>query len=1091
MGKIFKLFLLLVLAGFQVKAQAWLPGYNYRKKITINKALVSGNVNLEHFQLLVALEDPDLRYVAANCVENKLSGTRGRDFAFTLVSDPQTPLSYQLDEYVAASGKLLSWVRLPSLSAAGTSSPATQIYLYYGSNNIHFPQAAAAQLTWNNDQNRIWHMSAEMPGAPVVNAASSIAAEVLRPGRNITNSSYVPGKVGGAIYLNGSNQQLSSGKIISTNFFISFWIKFSATNREQVILSTDSAGFGGYVLKVDATGRLLQEIRTNSSTSSRSSTLVMVPERWYHVASQFYEGRRDIYIDGKSNVAGVGGVGLKQGGSLVVGSSKVQDKYFGGTIDELRIQTINPNSDFIMTSYVNQRDPAAFYVVSAEEANAVKVNTGMVFSNVVNDSWAEPGNWNAKEVPGNDEQVILAPGAKLEGGMPAGLSLNKLTLSTNAAMSVDQHVEVLCNTTLEAGARLSVRAGFFLQLDGALKNDGVLESVPDATSGGLRFSGPALQRIWGAGHIAVQELVLDRVGKSAITQLEQPVSVFNHVQPVMGMLNANGNLTLKHTGSVRQAFLGPIAVPTQASISGEVVVEQYVSGGFPSPATARGWRLWSSPVYHGTGLPLSYHLYDFKSALFITGPGGARNGFDDSPQNGHTIYIHNQSVSGSLSQKYSGVPAMHSTVDVGSGIYVFSRGDRQVPDAYVKQIQTAPFQSPGSYTIQHKGLLFQGRLQLELQNRNFGEAGDGFHLLGNPYAAVINWSELQKENLSPYVWKFNPLNNAYDVTDDPKTRISAGEGFFVKVLNGHPRGSLGFSESAKLSSSGTLLNRDAAVAPVVLGGTTVERPVLNKTLARSDSGRSEDLAHPVAGTTADSRIEIVLARDVFEQQYTLVLSPSGNDGVDDQDATALGTGYVSISGLAGSGGGIKLSVDTREKPGRRVLELPLYVKGYATGKYQLRISGLQTLEPGTEFILVDQYLHSRKVLADDQVYEFELNTDVAESFGEHRFVLMIKPVLLQATTEPARPASDFEVIIYPNPFRESFALKLPPVEPFRMEMRLRNLMGQMVLRRNFGLVNGAEVLEVDAAGLGSGTYLLELVNLDSRQPLKTSKIIKR
>src|SRR5690606_8571087 len=107
--------------------------------------------------------------------------------------------------------------------------------------------------------------------------------------------------------------------------------------------------------------------------------------------------------------------------------------------------------------------------------------------------------------------------------------------------------------------------------------------------------------------------------------------------------------------------------------------------------------------------------------------------------------------------------------------------------------------NPESYIILHKGLLFQGDLQLQLQNRNMGEAGDGFNLLGNPYAATISWAALQKENLSPYVWKFNPLNNAYDVSSDPNTSIAAGEGFFVKVLSGHNSGSLRFTEAAKRS----------------------------------------------------------------------------------------------------------------------------------------------------------------------------------------------------------------------------------------------------------------------------------------------------
>lgn len=1061
MAKICKLFLLLVFTGFQVSAQAWLPGYNYRKKITIHKEFVAGAVNLENFPLLVALEDPDLRYVAGDCSGNKISGSKGRDFAFTLVTAAATPLSYQLDHYEAASGKLLSWVRLPSLAAAGTATAATEIYLYYGSNNIHFPNAAAAQFTWNNDQDRIWHMNAAPSGVPIENAARSVAAEALRPSNNITASNYVFGKIGSAIQLNGSNQQLSAGKINSTNFFMSCWIKFTAVNREQVILSTDSAAFGGYVLKLEASGRLSQETRTNSSTSVKLSTLIMVPNRWYHLTSQSYQGRRDIYIDGVNYAVGLGSFASKLGGSLVVGSSKVQDKYFGGIIDELRIQTFNASPEWIMTNYINQRDPAAFYAVSAEESNVELLRTGMVFSNVLNQSWAEPSNWSSKEVPENYEQVIIGPGAKLRDGIPEGLSLNRLTLERDAIMLLEQPMEVLCDSRLDSGARLSINEGAYLQLDASLINHGLLESNAEAQSGGLRFAGAASQFVSGSGHIAVQELLLDKASTSAVLKLEQPVDVFGYVQTKMGVLNSNGHLTLKHTGTAKQGFLWPISTPPEAAVIGEVNVEQHVAGAFPAPATARGWRLWSSPVYHGSGAGLSYyHLFDLKAALFVTGPGGMRNDFDDSPQNGHTIYTHNQALTGTLSQKYSGIPEMNTTVDVGRGIYVFSRGDRLVPDAYARQVQTAPFESPGSYTIKHKGLLFQESLHLELQNRNMGEPGDGFHLLGNPYAAVLSWSDLQRENLSPYVWKFNPLNNAYDVTDDPNTRIKAAEGFFVKVLNGQGRGSIDFSP------------RHA-----------------DETISARSNRRLATVEHHATQHAADGKIRVVLAREAFEQQYTLVLSTLGNNDVDDRDATALGVGYVSIAGLAGAE--TKLSVDTRAKPDRRLLEVPLYVKGYVTGKYQLRISGIGTLEAGTMLILADRYLRTQKVLSEDQVYEFDLNTAVAESFGEHRFVLMLKPSKLELQPETDTAGEELEVLIYPNPFYSSFELKLPGIVRFRMELRLRDLMGRLLLRRNFGWLNGAEVLQVDTPGIGSGLYLVELINLDTNRPVKTSRIIKR
>ncbi len=731
--------LLFTFTGFQLYAQAWLPGYNYRKKITVNKAMVDGAVDLQNFQLLVALEDPDLRYVASACQDNKISGSKGGDFAFTLVSAPQTPLHFQLDDYVADIGKLVSWIRIPALAAAGSRTPATEIYLYYGSNTIHFPESPAAQLSWNNDQDRVWHMNVQQAGSSIGNAASSVPEERLQPGTHMDASNYVSGKIGSAILLNGTNQYLTSGKVNSTNFFISCWVKFTATGREQIIVSSDSAGQGGFVLKINAQGRMVQETRANNTITSRTANLIMVPDRWYHLVSQSFQGRREFYINGESYVVGLGNVGLKAGGAVLVGASKLQDRYFGGIIDELRIQTINPGKDWITTSYVNQLAPAAFYQVTAEESNAEIVPTGMVFSNVLNDLWTEPANWSSGEVPGDFEQVILQQGSKAKLHGLAGLTLNKLSLEVGATLAVDQELEVLCEATLLEEAKIIIGNGSQLQLDAGLLNHGLLASADDAVSGGLLFSGAALQLLRGNGRIAVEQLVLDKASSAAVLELRQAVSVSSYVRATMGVLNANGHLTLKNSGPSKQAFLWPMGNPGDAAVHAEVTVEQYVPGGYPAPATARGWRLQSSPVYHGSAAAAAYyHLYDWKAAMFVTGPGGSGNGFDDSPQHGHTIYTHNQAVPGSLSQKYSGIASMNASVDLGKGVYVFSRGDRLVPDAYARQIQTAAFESPGAYVIRHKGLLFQGAMEVQVHSRSMGESGDGFNLLGNPYASDLS-----------------------------------------------------------------------------------------------------------------------------------------------------------------------------------------------------------------------------------------------------------------------------------------------------------------------------------------------------------------
>ena len=1072
--------LLFVFTGLLVQAQAWLPGYNYRKKITINKSLVNGKVDLQNFQLLVALEDPDLRYITGDCRLNKISGSKGRDFAFTLVSTPQTALNFQLDQYEASTGRLLSWVRLPSIAAAESTTAPTELYLYYGSNTIHFPSGIAAQSTWESDVYGAWHLNAEASGATLLNGRTSVAAERLKPSPSMNSSNFVTGKIGTAISLNGMDQHLTAGRLRDVGFYVSCWIKLRSTTKEQVIMSTDSASYGGFVLKVTEEGKLMLETRINNTITPVLSKTVLLVDRWYHVGGSFGSSKREVFIDGSRETGTVGGTTVRVGGTIVVGAHKDGSSHFNGLMDELRVQTNVPSNEWMLTSYNNQKDPSAFYAVSPEQSNTTLIPTGMVFTAVQSESWGDAANWNSGEVPGDLEQVIVKSGSKAVLSAAAALVLNKLTLEANSTLELRRDLKVLCTTELANGSVLDIGDGNQLQLDGLLQNNGRLASALNASSGGLRFSGSlSPQLVSGTGSLSVQQLLINKATAASMVVLEQPVAVFNYVRPVLGILSSNGFLTLKHAGVARQAFLWPVLVPAQASVQGEVNVEQYVSGNFPSPATARGWRLLSTPVYHGAaaGIPY-YHLQDYKAAMFVTGPGGVINGFDSSPQNGHTIYTHDQSINGPLSQKYQGIPTMNATLNVGKGIYAFSRGSRLVPDAYVKQIQTGPFQGPEAYIINHKGLLFQGSLEVALQNRNRAESGDGFNLVGNPYAATIRWGELQKTHLSPYIWKFNPLNNAYDVSNDPETPIHLGEGFFVKVLAGQGAGSISFGEAAKVTSA---MQTSAAA-----GSADASLKVVAAAPGRS--GASLSLYESKAAAV---RIRLSLVKDVFEQNAMLVLQDDGNDEVDDGDAVALGSGYVSISSIGSDGS--RLSVDTRQLPLRRKLEVPLYVKGFASGKYELRIAGLSTVEAGSEMILEDHYLQLRRVVAADQIYAFEMNTAVPGSFGEGRFSIVFQPKAQHlAAVEPL--AADHQLQgfqVYPNPFSDAFKLMFPSVKPFRMEVRLRDLMGQLLIRRDVGLVSSGEPLTIQAAHLAAGIYLLQIINMDTGKTVATARIIKR
>jgi hypothetical protein len=107
---------------------AWYPGRDYRQRITVNPAFVSGSGVHTNFPVLVTEDnvDPALWQHAQG---------NGGDIVFT-AADGITRLAHDLEQYDAVNRRLCAWVKIPEL--AGETE--TVFHIYYGN-----PLAAAVQ----------------------------------------------------------------------------------------------------------------------------------------------------------------------------------------------------------------------------------------------------------------------------------------------------------------------------------------------------------------------------------------------------------------------------------------------------------------------------------------------------------------------------------------------------------------------------------------------------------------------------------------------------------------------------------------------------------------------------------------------------------------------------------------------------------------------------------------------------------------------------------------------------------------------------------------------------------------------------------
>ncbi len=745
-------------------AQVWHADYSFRKKITINKAKV---VNVPfykyiNFPLLVQVEDPALIY-KEDVFDQKLNSSLGLDITFTEVTAPKVPLKFQLESYDPVKGKIVCWVIIPILWSKG-GSQVNELYLYYGSQLLHDPQHPDVKSMWQTDHHTVQHFNESSPG-----------------------------KIHTAKVFNGVSDQLELEAYQDDEFTFSAWIKLNNLGKEQMLVTNDSLGFGGYQLKINSDNKLMLIIPKGGQLKSLIGFSVMKADEWYHISFSVKNGVVLIFMNGNTQTSsGVENYTPFSPGRLRIGASKQGDRYFDGTIDELSIRKTGQGKEWMITLYENQLNPGSFYTVGSEEVNAA---TSLIFifkGDSRNSLWTTPGNWSTSIVPKKENNIKILAGVVAE--INVKVEVNKLLLEQGAKLLLNGDLKVVNNLILEQGASISSLITAALELPGYVLNHGSI-ALTGQDSKLLMAGNQSLTRFEGNGTAITALLEINQQLPNSMVSLQSMLQVKKSVKIIKGTLAANDNLWLL-ADSLATAGVYPLGA--EANISGKVKVQNFVST-FQAPATGRGWRLLSAPVVYGPPSNISLSPFqDVQKSIFVTGAAG--NGFDESPRNGATLYTHDQSLPGSVAQKYVSISNIQMSLPTGKGFFAYSRGSRWAPGAYQHQVQNAPFSNATSYVITYTGSLFKGDLDVDVFNTQKGEEGDGFNLLGNPYAAPIRWGSLHKINVGPYVWLFDPLNNTYRASMDPNEIIPAGAGFFIKVESNFNRGSIGFKEASKVLS---------------------------------------------------------------------------------------------------------------------------------------------------------------------------------------------------------------------------------------------------------------------------------------------------
>ena len=147
------------------------------------------------------------------------------DILFT-ASDGTTKLSHEIEKYNAATGELVAWVKVPTVS----STVDTVLYMYYGNGTAGNQQDAAN--VWDANYKGVWHLKEDPSGgAPQMKDSTSSPIHGTSNG-TMTSGDQVAGKIDGSLDFDGSDDLINLGNSTDfdvANVTLSAWAKLDST----------------------------------------------------------------------------------------------------------------------------------------------------------------------------------------------------------------------------------------------------------------------------------------------------------------------------------------------------------------------------------------------------------------------------------------------------------------------------------------------------------------------------------------------------------------------------------------------------------------------------------------------------------------------------------------------------------------------------------------------------------------------------------------------------------------------------------------------------------------------------------------------
>lgn len=314
-----------------------------------NDVLVPGGPHVD-FPVAVVISDPFL----AGAV----------NVWFSADAAGQTPLDFEIESFDDGVGDLLAWVRIPSLTGS------TSFYIHYnGATQV--PENAPG--VWSNGYAGVWHMNDD-PGG--VNADLLDSTPLGNDGnpQNMQNDDLVSGQCGLGLDFDGNNDWIDLNEppelAITGEITIMAWVQPDQTGDYMGIAGKLRAnGDNGYGISKHDTDRFRFQTSGNGFSVFLDSDDQYNDTNWHHVVGMNRGGTNYMYVDGVEQ-SDTNQKSRDDNNSFAhIGrqySNVGNQRFWNGTIDEVRIADVPRSPEWIETAYNNMFDPTGFFSVGPE-----------------------------------------------------------------------------------------------------------------------------------------------------------------------------------------------------------------------------------------------------------------------------------------------------------------------------------------------------------------------------------------------------------------------------------------------------------------------------------------------------------------------------------------------------------------------------------------------------------------------------------------------------------------------------------------------------------------------------------------------------